>query len=205
MILRRLLESLFKHGVVCVMTSKCVSYIFAIRSYSSVTCSRHPDDLYKNGIQRSSFLPAIDLLNSNLKVTDLDSGTDYRRIPRALSKVYYHPLTASNALEVSKIFKSLTSGDQNDPVIKNRKLTTWGRTLLVPESTSRIAKFNFQDLCGKPLSAADYLEVTKTFGTLFLLDIPKMDLNSKDLVGLLFFGPVSAANADVRQGDSSLS
>ena len=38
-------------------------------------CSRHPDELYKNGIQRSSFLPAIDLLKSQFDVTDLDSGT----------------------------------------------------------------------------------------------------------------------------------
>jgi predicted ATPase len=43
--------------------------------FNCPTVSRHPDDLYKNGIQRSSFLPAIDLLKSQFKVTDLDSGT----------------------------------------------------------------------------------------------------------------------------------
>ena len=37
--------------------------------------SRHPDDLYKNGIQRTSFLPAIELLKTQFDVTDLDSGT----------------------------------------------------------------------------------------------------------------------------------
>ncbi|THV08310.1 AFG1-like ATPase [Dendrothele bispora CBS 962.96] len=164
MILRRLLESLLDHGVICVMTS-----------------NRHPDDLYKNGIQRSSFIPAIELLKSKFDVTDLDSGTDYRRIPRALSKVYYHPLTPSNALEVEKIFKSLTSQDPKDPPIQNRALDIWGRKLLIPESTSKVAKFDFDELCGKPLSAADYLEVTKTFGTVFVLDVPKMDMNRKDL------------------------
>ena len=44
-----------------------------------------------------------------------------------------------------------------------------------------MAKFHFNDLCGKPMSAADYLEITKTFGTIFVLDVPKMDLNKKDL------------------------
>ncbi|PFH51313.1 hypothetical protein AMATHDRAFT_3163 [Amanita thiersii Skay4041] len=183
MILRRLLESLLNYGVVCVMTS-----------------NRHPDDLYKNGIQRSSFIPAIELLKSQFEVTDLDSGTgktnlslvypllaskstlviDYRRIPRALSQVYFHPLSPDNRSEINKLFNALTSDDPNDPPIKNRKLKIWGRTLTVPESTRHVAKFSFHDLCGQPLSAADYLEVTSTFGTVFLLDIPKMDMQSKD-------------------------
>ncbi|KAK0461734.1 AFG1-like ATPase-domain-containing protein [Desarmillaria tabescens] len=138
MILRRLLENLLNYGVVCVITS-----------------NRHPDELYKNGIQRSSFIPAIDLLKTRFKVTDLDSGTDYRRIPRALSKVYYHPLTPSNALEINKIFKSLTSHNPSDPVLHNRPLTIWGRTLRIPE-------------------------MTRVFHTVFLLDVPKMGLDSKD-------------------------
>jgi protein AFG1 len=164
MILRRLLENLLNYGVVCVMTS-----------------NRHPDELYKNGIQRSSFSPAIELLKTQLEVTDLDSGTDYRRIPRALSKVYYDPLSPENELEINKIYESFVSADPTDPPIKGRKLTIWGRTISVPESTSTVAKFDFDDLCGQPLSAADYLEVTKNFGTIFLLNVPKMDLNKKDL------------------------
>lgn len=70
----------------------------------------------------------------------------------------------------------------NDPVVKNRSLETWGRALIVPESTSKVAKFHFMDLCGKPYSAADYLEITRKFGVVFLLDVPKMGLDQKDLV-----------------------
>ncbi|PPQ78208.1 hypothetical protein CVT25_015527 [Psilocybe cyanescens] len=164
MILRRLLESLVNYGVICVMTS-----------------NRHPDDLYKNGIQRSSFIPAIELIKAHFEVTDLDSGTDYRRVPRALSHVYYSPITPENNCEIEKIFKSLTSENPDDPPIRNRKLKTWGRTIVVPESSSSVAKFNFTDLCGQPLSAADYIEVTKNFGTLFVTNIPKMGMHQKDL------------------------
>ncbi|KAF9448227.1 AFG1 family mitochondrial ATPase [Macrolepiota fuliginosa MF-IS2] len=163
MILRRLLESLLNFGVVCVMTS-----------------NRHPDDLYKNGIQRSSFLPAIDLLKSQFGVTDLNSGTDYRRVPRALSHVYYDPLTPETANEIHKIFKALTE-DPADPPLLRRTIDSWGRKLVVPESTTKIAKFDFEDLCGQPLSAADYIELTNAFGTIFVLNIPKMGLNQKDL------------------------
>ena len=107
---------------------------------------------------------------------------DYRRIPRALSHVFFDPITPEHDLEINKIFKSLAAEDPSDPPIRDRKLNTWGRTFLVPESTSKVAKFNFEDLCGQPLSAADYLEVTKNFGTVFLLNVPKMGLDKKDLV-----------------------
>ncbi|KAI0082340.1 AFG1-like ATPase [Panus rudis PR-1116 ss-1] len=163
MILRQLFEKLLNYGVVCVITS-----------------NRHPDELYKNGIQRASFIPCIELLKERFEVTDLDSGTDYRRMPRTLSHVYYDPLSPENQQEIEKIFKAYTS-DPSDPVQYNRKLTTWGRTIVVPESTSQVAKFKFHDLCGKPLSAADYIEITRTFGTIFVLDVPKMGLGEKDL------------------------
>lgn len=107
---------------------------------------------------------------------------DYRRIPRALSNVYFDPISEDNNREISKIFESLTSSDPSDPPVQNRPLKTWGRTLHIPESTSKVAKFDFDDLCGQPLSAADYLEVTKSFGTVFVLGIPKMGLDSKDRV-----------------------
>jgi len=96
-----------------------------------------------------------------------------------MSHVYYDPLTPENGAEVEKIFRAFTS-DPSDPPKLGRKLTTWGREIIVPESTSTVAKFRFDDLCGKPLSAADYIEITKNFDTIFVLDVPKMGLSSKD-------------------------
>ncbi|KAK4031856.1 ATPase [Parachaetomium inaequale] len=84
-ILRRLLESLISHGVVLVTTS-----------------NRCPDELYKNGIQRKSFIPAIQLLKNRLYVINLDSTTDYRKIPRPPSGVYYAPLDVYTASYTEK-------------------------------------------------------------------------------------------------------
>lgn len=162
MILRRFLECLLRFGVVFVMTS-----------------NRHPTKLYKNGIQRASFVPAIELIMSKFDVTDLDSGTDYRKMPRALSNVYFSPLSPENTTEIDKIFSAIT--EQDGPVVQNREIDIWGRKLKIPESSDNIAKFTFAQLCGKPLSAADYLEVTKKFGTVFVLDVPKMGMNEKDM------------------------
>ncbi|KAK4687105.1 peroxisome-assembly ATPase, partial [Tremellales sp. Uapishka_1] len=162
MVLRQLLERLMGFGVVCVMTS-----------------NRHPDELYRNGIQRQSFIPAIELIKEHFEVVDLDSETDYRKLPRALSKVYYHPLSPETKTEMQKLFQSLSSADSTK-TITNRKLPLWGRNLIVPESSDNVARFTFNDLCNKPLSAADYLEVTGMFGTVFVEDVPKMGLSEKD-------------------------
>jgi len=105
---------------------------------------------------------------------------DYRRIPRALSHVYFFPLSEDNKRELRKIFEALTS-DADDIPIRDRPLRIWGRTLTVPESTSTVARFDFKQLCGQPLSAADYLEVTRTFRTVFVEDVPKMGINQKDV------------------------
>jgi peroxisome-assembly ATPase len=111
-------------------------------------------------------------------VKDLDSGTDYRKMPRALSNVYFTGLNEENNMEINKVFSALT--DHDGPVVQNRELDIWGRKLKIPESSDNIAKFTFAELCSKPLSAADYLEVTKRFGTVFVLDVPRMGLEQKD-------------------------
>ncbi|EJU06585.1 AFG1-like ATPase [Dacryopinax primogenitus] len=161
MILRRLMESLLDFGVVFVMTS-----------------NRHPDDLYKNGIQRESFVPCINIIKERLDVTDLNSGTDYRRMLKAMSKVYYSPVNDETRREMEKLFDAIS---EDEPVIYGRKLSVWGRDVLVPESTDKVARFSFADLCGGPRSAVDYLEITKNFPTIFVTDIPKMTLSQKDM------------------------
>ncbi|GAA5984237.1 hypothetical protein JCM11641_005890 [Rhodosporidiobolus odoratus] len=164
MILRRLMEALHAHGVVCVMTS-----------------NRAPDELYKNGIQREQFVPCIELIKSSFVVHCLDSDIDYRKRPRELSKVYFNPVSPSTRQEIDKLFSascsSLTPGEE---IVSDRLLSVWGRPVKVPLSTSKVAQFTFQDLCGSPHSAADYLEITKTFGTIFLTDVPQLGLDTKD-------------------------
>jgi peroxisome-assembly ATPase len=158
--------------------------------------------LYKNGIQRSSFLPAIDLLKKQFDVTDLDSGTgplfatrlpffsslftykyldtsDYRRVPRALSHAYFSPLDSATHAAIDAQFAVLTEGT---PIQEGKTIRLWGRNLTVPRSAGHVAQFSFAELCERALGAADYLEITQRFRTLFVKDVPRMGLSEKDKV-----------------------
>ena len=141
-------------------------------------CSRHPKDLYKNGIQRSSFLPCIQLLQDQFQVIDLNSGTDYRRVPKALSKVYFSSREEADQREFRKIWEAMT---ESGSITENRQLSIWGRNVTVPLSTHRVARFTFRQLCGSPKSAADYIEICKRFHTIFIEDVPRMGLHQRDL------------------------
>ncbi|KAA8650094.1 hypothetical protein EYZ11_001300 [Aspergillus tanneri] len=162
MILRRLLESLMAHGVVLITTS-----------------NRHPDDLYKNGIQRESFIPCINLLKTALAVINLNSPTDYRKIPRPPSGVYYHPLGEDADRHAQKWFDFL--GDPiNDPPHPTTQ-EVWGRKIQVPLASGRAAKFSFQQLIGSATGAADYLELVRNYDAFIITGVPGMNINQRDL------------------------
>lgn len=161
MILRRLIESLMSHGVVVVTTS-----------------NRHPDDLYKNGIQRESFIPCINLLKSRLRVINLDSTTDYRKLPRPPSGVYHHPLDKAADGHANKWFRFL--GDpENDPP-HPATVTVWGREVQVPQVSGKAARFTFEELIGRATGAADYIELMRSYDAFIVTGIPGMTYRERD-------------------------
>jgi protein AFG1 len=161
MILRRLMQALMAHGVVIVTTS-----------------NRHPDDLYKNGIQRESFIPCINLLKRQMRVINLDSSTDYRKLPRPPSGVYHHPIDRSASTHVDKWFSFL--GDpKNDPP-HSTTISVWGRDVSIPEVSGTCAKFTFMELIGRATGAADYIEMMRHFNAFIITDIPGMTFRQRD-------------------------
>lgn len=152
MVLHRLLDSLFKHGVGFVTTSNF-----------------HPDGLYPDGLHRDRILPAIELLKSRLAVINVDNGTDYRR--RALEQVnlYHCPLNDAAEALMSTAFNELAEMADESPV-----MTIEARQIHALRRAGGLIWFDFKTLCGGPRSQNDYLELATQFHTLMLSNVPQM-------------------------------
>ncbi len=159
MILGRLFTALFSHGVVVVATSNV-----------------EPQHLYEGGLNRSLFLPFIDLLQERMSVLKLESRTDFRLEKLAGSPVFYAPADGHSHAALNRAFKSLTGREQG----KSVTLTVKGHPVEVPQAASGVARFSFEDLCSKPLGAADYLTIADEFETVILENIPRMNFERRN-------------------------
>ncbi|MEL0107603.1 MAG: cell division protein ZapE [Rhodospirillaceae bacterium] len=159
MILGRLFESLFDSGVIVVATS-----------------NRPPDDLYEGGLQRSRFLPFIDLIKNQLDVLAVDGDTDHRLEQLRTMNVYLTPVNGETDRELDQDFQRLITGFEAKP----ETLEIYGRQLTVPKAAEGVAFFTFADLCETALGAADYLEIAATYHTVFLARIPRLNPERRD-------------------------
>lgn len=159
MILGRLFEQLFERGVVIVATSNTA-----------------PGRLYEGGLNRQLFLPFIALIGEKLDVAELSGPVDYRRrLLRGLN-VYLTPLGPQTDAAMDEDWRKLTGRDGGDAMT----LGVLGRALHVPCAAKGVARFAFDDLCLRPLGAADYLVVAQAFHTLLIDRIPKMPPQLRD-------------------------
>ena len=162
MILAGLMQELFDRGVTLVATSNIV-----------------PDGLYKDGLQRDRFIPAIKLLNKYTEVVNVDSGVDYRLRTLEPAELYHYPLDSGAEASLQKSFDSLIADPRHVKTDCNVKIL--GRKIPAKALCDDIAWFEFTALCDGPRSQNDYIELGKQFHAILISNVPVMGIKNDDL------------------------
>ncbi|MBA3863779.1 MAG: cell division protein ZapE [Erythrobacter sp.] len=140
------------------------------------TSNRPPRDLYKDGLNRSLFLPFIALVEERMDVLSLNGPTDYRLDRIGGLATWHAPMGDAATAQVREAFFRLTDFEPEDAAhVPSGALDLGGgRTLFVPKCLKGVGVFSFRKLCGENRGAADYLAIARAFHTLILVGIPKM-------------------------------
>jgi cell division protein ZapE len=152
MLLGGLLENLFDNGVTLVTTSNI-----------------EPDGLYLNGLQRAKFLPAIELIKQNTRVLQLAGNTDFRLRILERSEIFHHPLDTAADTVMTENFDRMAADCELD-----HDLEINGRTFHARRRGDGIIWFEFEELCRKPRSSIDYIEIARAFNTVLLSGMPRL-------------------------------
>ena len=161
MILGTLMEELFARGVTLVATSNIV-----------------PDGLYKDGLQRARFLPAIDLLNKHTLVVNVDGGVDYRLRALEQAELYHYPLDAAADESLMCSFKSLVP--KGAEIHAQQEIEVEGRMIPTRYISEGIIWFDFAGLCDGPRSQNDYIELAREYHTVILSNVPGLGRDKDD-------------------------
>lgn len=154
MLLGGLLEALFRRGVTLVATS-----------------NEAPDQLYRDGLQRQRFVPAIELLKRRTRVVHVDGGVDYRMRYLDHAEIWHCGLGPEADAILNRHFEHLAPEEGS----QGTTIEIEGRQIAVIRRADGVVWFDFDAICRGPRSALDYIEVARQFQTVLISNIPVLD------------------------------
>ncbi|PJJ96578.1 cell division protein ZapE [Lysobacteraceae bacterium NML91-0213] len=159
MLLARLLDRMFAEGIVLVTTSNI-----------------EPAGLYRDGLQRARFLPAIALLEQHCHVREMVSDTDYRLRALTRSPVYRTPLDGEADAWLAARWHALGGSDRH----RDGGIVIDGRRIAVRGRDPGMAWFDFDAICEGPRGASDYIEIAREFHTVLVGGVPVLEGSRDD-------------------------
>lgn len=159
MLLGGLMEALFERGIVLVATSNIV-----------------PDELYRNGLQRARFLPAIELVKANTEIVNVDSGIDYRLRTLEQAEIFHSPLDKQADENLFEYFDKLSP----EPGVLDKAIEIEGRMIKTRKVSDCIAMFEFSELCETARSQVDYMEISRLYNTVILSNVKALGQANDD-------------------------
>lgn len=161
MILGTLMEKLFERGVSLVATSNIV-----------------PDELYKDGLQRQRFLPAIELIKQHCEIVNVDGGVDYRLRALEKAELYHSPLDDQAEIALDNAFASLVPAEGE--IVQGVELEIEGRMIATRKLAEDVVWFDFVAICDGPRSQNDYIEIAKEFHAVLIGRLPQLGASNDD-------------------------
>lgn len=159
MLLANLLDALINDGVTLIATS-----------------NEAPQNLYRDGLQRERFLPAIALLEQRLDVFELAGEHDYRLRALSQAPVYYRTGEGDSDWELTRMFAAIAPNE----AIEGGHIEVDGRVIPVHSLADGIAWFDFDVLCRGARATGDYIEIARTHHTLIISDLPVLGNDDND-------------------------
>lgn len=161
MLLGTLMQALFHRGVTLVTTSNI-----------------EPDGLYKDGLQRARFLPAIEQVKRYTRVIELDSDNDFRLRALEQAELYHTPLDEAADESLMASFKSLVPAEGE--ICSDQALEVEGRRLRARYLGEDVVWFDFSALCDGPRSQNDYIELAREYHAVVLSNVPALGRHNED-------------------------
>jgi cell division protein ZapE len=159
MILGTLLAALFERGVTLVATS-----------------NSPPDELYRDGLQRQRFLPAIEQIQQHTQVLAMDGGTDYRLRRLTRAGTYLLTTTPGTEARLAGLFRGLTHG----AAAQAAEIEVAGRKIRAVAMNPLAIWFEFQAICEGPRSIEDYIEIARSWPTVLVAHVPVLTAQDED-------------------------
>ncbi len=156
MILAQLIKELFKRRIILV-----------------VTTNTEVDDLYKDGVGRERFLPAIAQIKKNCNIVTIYSDIDHRLGHGEEIKAYFYPLNNQVKQLFAQQFQKISQTTD-----ENGEISILNRPIKFVSKNKKAIWFNFDAICNVPRCQLDYLEIANKFNTIFISDIPDLSKNS---------------------------